>query len=80
MKTAEERGMEMMHIPTGRLPYIAVMFAKHLCKQYGGCGEVLLSAWTVYAQCIEGLECTDDLYKVMPEHQAWFDNREYNNG
>ena len=75
--TAEERGTEMMQIPMGQLPYMAVMFSKHLCSQVGGCMEVMLTAYIVYAQCVEKLECTDDLYKVREEHKDWFRQQGY---
>ena len=73
--TAEERGMEMMSIPFKDLPPLAVDFAHHLCKKVGMCGEVLLTAWTVYAQCVEGLECMDDLYRVREPDAEWFRER-----
>ena len=73
MKTAEERGMEMMFIPMGELPPLALKFLKKLCGEIGGCGETYLTAWTVYAQCVEGLSCNDDLYKARIEDIAWFE-------
>jgi len=78
MMTAEERGSQMfMEIPTGELPYMAVMFAKHLAKKLGGCSEVMITAYTIYAQCVEGLECTDDLYKAREEDKQWFREQGY---
>jgi hypothetical protein len=71
-KTAEERGGEMMLIPMGKLPPLALEFGKKLWKEFGMCSEVLLTAWTVYAQCVEGLECCDDLYLARPGDIAWF--------
>ena len=76
-QTAEERGMAMMTVPMGQLPYIAVMFNKHKCAKLGGCMEVFLTSWTVYAQCVEGLECTDDLYIAREEDKQWFRNEGY---
>lgn len=70
--TAEERGIEMMHIPIKDLPKLAREFANHLCKLLGGCGEVLLTAWTVYAQVVEGLTCSDSLYMAREEDKQWF--------
>jgi len=77
--TAEERGMEMMYIPMGKLPPLALEFAKQLCKQMGMCGEVLLTAWTVYAQCVEGLPCDDDLYMAREVDRQWFAERQVDN-
>ena len=74
-QTAEERGMEMMHIPTGQLPPIALDFGNKMCHEMGMCGEVLLTAWTVYAQCVEGLECTDVAYEASPSDVKWFAER-----
>ena len=72
MKTAEERGMEMMSVPMNQLPPLATKYAKKLCGEVGMCMEVLLTAWTVYAQCVEGLTCTDELYKARPQDIEWF--------
>lgn len=71
--SAEERGMAMMHEPMRGLPPLALEFAKKLCGEVGMCMETLLTAYTVYAQCVEGLPCTDDLYQARPVDVAWFD-------
>lgn len=72
-KTAEERGMEMLVIPLKDIPPVAMNFLKKLAVESGGaCLEVYLTAWTVYAQCVEGLECTDELYKARPQDVQWF--------
>jgi hypothetical protein len=70
--TAEERGQEMMSIKMNELPPKALEFAKKLCKEVGMCGETLLTAWTIYAQCVENLPCSDDLYKARPCDIEWF--------
>ena len=74
--TAEERGMEMMQLPMKDLPDLARKFAQYLCLQVGVCMEVLLTAYTVYAQCVEDLPCTDDLYLASPLHEEWFAEKE----
>ena len=74
MKTAEERGMEMMGIKMNELPNLAYKFFQHLSSEVGVCGEVYLTAWIVYAQEVEGLECTDSLYKSRPIDKEWFKN------
>ena len=71
--TAEERGQEMMLIPMDKLPEIAIEFAKKLSNEVGFCAEVLLTSWTVYAQCVEGLPCTDPLYKASGRDKKWFE-------
>ena len=69
--TAEERGWEMMKVPMNTLPLLALAFAKYNCNRYGGCGEVLLTSFIVYAQVIEGLSCTHDLYKADEKDKQW---------
>jgi hypothetical protein len=73
--TAEERGRELMLIKMGDLPPLALEFGKHLCEELGMCGEVLLTAWTVYAQIVEGLHCTDALYQARACDIEWFTTR-----
>ena len=75
IKTAEARGMEMMNLPMNSLPPVALAFAKKLCDEVGMCMEVLLTAWTAYAQCVENLPCSDSLYKVRPQDVEWFKQR-----
>ncbi len=71
-KTAEERGMEMMLVPMGKLPPLALAYAQELCRQVGQSGDVLITAWTVYAQLIEELDCADEAYKPTPDARIWF--------
>lgn len=66
---AVQRGREMLYIPIRDLPPLATKFANYLCNQVGMCLEVYL---TVYAQCVEGLKCDDELYKARREHIYWF--------
>jgi len=73
--TAIERGREMMVIPMEKLPPIALEFARKLCSEVGMCGEVFLTAFAVYAQCVEGLPCDDDLYTARPQDVEWFNQR-----
>lgn len=70
---AVKRGLEMMAWPTSNIPTSAMLYAAYLCKSYGMCGEVLLTAWVVYAQIVEGLDCGDDLYRVTPAVRAEWD-------
>ncbi len=72
IKTAEARGMEMMNLPMSSLPPVARAYAKKLCDEVGMCTEVLLTAWTVYAQCVENLPCSDFLYRARPQDFEWF--------
>lgn len=69
--TAEARGLEMMLIPLGKLPPLALAYYRELADVVGSCGEVYLSAWTAYAHYVEGLPLTDDLYD-SGDARAWF--------
>ncbi len=71
--TAEQRGSALLHEPIKSLPPLALEFAKKLCSEIGMCMEVALTAYTIYAQCVEGLPCTDALYQASPVDIAWFD-------
>ncbi len=70
--TAEQRGSEMMLTPMNQLPPLAIEFAKQLCRRVGMCAETLLTAWTVYAQCVEKLPCTDSAYRASEWDKEWF--------
>lgn len=71
-KTAEERGAELFHSKPVDIPPLAREFMEKLCAEMGACGEVMLSALTAYAQCVEGLTCSDNLYLARSEDKAWF--------
>lgn len=73
--TAVERASEMMQIPMKELPPLALEFARKLSREVGCCGEVLMTAFAVYAQCIEGLPCDDELYRAKPEDVEWFNKQ-----
>lgn len=70
---AVRRGIEMMRWPTSQIPTSAMLYAAYLCKSYGLCGEVLLTAYVVYAQIVEGLNCGEDLYQVTEAVRAEWD-------
>jgi len=72
LSAAEKRGQEMMFIPMCDLPPLAVKFAKHMGKEFGLCGEVFLTTWIVYAQCVEKLECTNEFYIPLAKNIQWF--------
>ena len=64
VNNASDRGMQMMFIPMGQLPPIAIAYARNMCNRMGMCMEVLLSAYTVYAHYVEGytFDGVDELY------------------
>ncbi len=70
--TAEERGMQMMSIPMKDLPPLAYKFMRKMASEIGMCMEVCLTAYCCYAQAVEGLPCTDDLYIIRLEDKNWF--------
>lgn len=70
---AMTRAMEMMQTPMKDLPKIAVEYAQVVCNEIGACGEVFLTCWAAYAQCVEGLECYDDLYIATDQAKKWFE-------
>ena len=70
--TAVERGTEMLIKPLGTLPWLAVEFARHLAGELGWSGEVLLTAWIVYAQVVENLPCDDTSYQAREIDRDWF--------
>lgn len=72
---AVDRGWQMMETPMKDLPDLANQFRNHLVRQVGLCMEVCLTAYAVYAQCVEGLECKDDLYAARLEDRQWFRDR-----
>lgn len=72
---AVKRGMEMLFIPQNKLPPLAYEYARHLCNKLGMCGEVYLTAFAAYAQCVEGLGCDDDGYEASDEAVEWFAQR-----
>lgn len=72
---AEERAIQMMSIIQKDLPPLAFAYARKLCMEVGMCGEVYITAFACYAQCVEGLECKDDLYRASPDAVAWFKER-----
>ena len=70
---AVERGMELMTTKGRDLPLLAREFVPVLAREAGGiCMEVVLTAYVVYAQCVDGLPCDDDLYMAHPNHREWF--------
>jgi hypothetical protein len=72
---AVKRGMEMLYTPQNQLPPLAYEYARSLCQKIGMCGEVFLTAFAAYAQCVEGLECEDKGYEASDDAREWFAQR-----
>ena len=70
------RAQKMLVTPMGKLPKNAVSYAKHLCDEYGACGngELILTAYAHYAQEMEGMTTNDVKYKSNPEAREFFKN------
>ena len=66
---AEERASQMMSIPINELPYLATGYMEYLCSKYGGSTEVVLMAFSHYAQAIEGLK---GFPSIDDEGKQWF--------
>lgn len=67
---AVDRGMHMfLKTPMGELPDQALIYCAYMCKKYMGCGEVMLTAYCVYAQMAEGLACDDEMYMADDRHR-----------
>lgn len=69
---AIERAVAMAALPMNQLPPLALGFLKHLSSQIGMCGEVCITAYAVYAQIVEKLECNDSLYCPDEDARKWF--------
>jgi len=76
-KDAITEGMKMMAVPMGKLPPVAVEYARRLCNQVGMCMEVLLTAWIVYQQIVENLPCDDSLYYPTQDAIDWYQEQGY---
>jgi hypothetical protein len=63
-QSAVQRASQMMMVPMKDLPPKALAYARFMCRKYGGCGEVFMTAYAGYAQKVEGLPCSDSLYTV----------------
>lgn len=71
-KDAVERAQEFFSKPGREIPKLAFVYAQELCRRYGGCCEVIISAYAHYAQLEEGLPCNDDLYCTSEEDKELF--------
>lgn len=75
-KTAEERAEYLFSsVAWQDLPPLALGYGGHLMRRFGGSSEVWLSAYATYANIVEGLPVTDDLY-ARPD-EAWWRERGY---
>lgn len=69
---AVDRAKELLNVKRSQLPPLALEFCGHLCSEVGSSIEVILTAFAVYAQCVEHLPCADELYHPRPQDLEWF--------
>jgi hypothetical protein len=76
MVDALGRAMELMTTPIRDLPRLAVEYRNELGRRYGLCGEVCITAFAAYAQCVEGYPVSADAaYRAGSIEEAWFAER-----
>ena len=74
--TAEERARELLFkTKTCDLPKLARAYLDYLSGNVGACGEVYLTAYAHYAQAVEKLSCTDEMYEIDEDGRRWFETR-----
>lgn len=70
------RAMEMLQIPMGQLPRLALEYLNELKSRVGLCIEVCIAAYAAYAQCVEGRKPSDDpAYRAGPIEEKFFAER-----
>ncbi len=70
--TAEERATELMSMQRSKRPDL---LKQYVCERFDTeemCFELWMWAMSSYAQCIEGLVCTDELYRASRKDCEWF--------
>ena len=68
--TALERASQMMTTPMSELPSLARNFLAYSKPQ---CGEMMVTAFAIYAQIVEGCDCDDWLYQAKDSDRRWFE-------
>ena len=64
---AVQRACEMFNAPGNQVPQLAREYANALCRKYGGCSEVIITAFE------EKLPCRDSLYSANSEDRQFFE-------
>ena len=74
--TAIERAQDLFtNYRMSQLPPMAYDYMRHLARQIGACGEVMLTAYAAYAELVEGCEPADAEYAANADAIAWFNGR-----
>lgn len=74
---AVTRACGMFDTRPSLLPPLAIEYCRYLCHNYGGCGEVCITAYAHYCQIVDGMPCKDTLYMPDTMAIAWFKDRGY---
>lgn len=59
---AKQKALELMELPTAKLPELAIEYIKYLGQMYGLCSEVVLTALCHYLQIVEKVKCNEECY------------------
>ena len=70
--TAEERAEQLLWIEITDLPELANRFYTYFIQRHEYCMENAVTALSIYAQFVEGLECTDEFNKIREDDVKWF--------
>lgn len=73
-KTSNQAASKMFMTRAVELPLPAFDAKNKLCREFGGCGEVILSAFNYYAQYFLDLPPEDELEKITDDFIEFFDN------
>jgi hypothetical protein len=69
---AMKRASDLFLTKMKDLPNLAYKYMSYMSSEYGGCGEVWITAFAHYAQAIEGLSCSDKAYEIDEKSKQWF--------
>lgn len=69
---AVQRASELYQMRWADIPEPARAYVRYLQRETGAGSEVFLSAFAIFAQCVEGLRCSEAAYKARPEDREWF--------
>lgn len=70
--TPTARAVQLLNTPTELIPELARTFRDYFASRYGHCTENMAICFAVYAQIIEGLECTDARCMATDNDREWF--------
>lgn len=74
--TAFDRGMQLFKSNFAEIPILAIRYARELSNQVGMCGEVMLTAFCMYAEVEEGLPPSPDKAYTFEGHPIYVTMRD----